>query len=276
MSLSPGGTVLGLFLAMVGCTQLSKPLPIKLVTRVQKHMGTLIEIRVPKSGLLASEEAFQVFADLDQKLSTFKRDSEISLLNRGKSLILSPETKEVLQISEVMKQRSGGFFDIQKGNVGGPRDLGGVGKGFAVDKARKILKRAGVHYGLVAASGDIFCFHACKVAIRDPRLKTQKPLMQGILKSGGWAISTSGRDWRDHIVTPGTHEKPNHWMSVTLISQAMSNAELDAWATALFAMPENRALKVLNSLDHVHYYIVTSEELILKSSHWREQFLEGA
>jgi thiamine biosynthesis lipoprotein len=96
-------------------------------------------------------------------------------------------------------------------------DLGGIGKGFAADKALAVLKSRGVNRALVAASGDI--------AIGDPPpgalgWKVGVPGMDGdsgtnaafvVLKNAG--ISTSGDAEQfleiggtrySHIVNPGT------------------------------------------------------------------------
>ena len=256
----------------LGCAHIPEPEMSRLVGRTQFHMGTSIEVRVPQDKLKVSEKAFQVFADLDKKLSTYKKNSEISRLNKGQSLRLSPETLEVLQLAETIKLRSGGYFDIQKGRgPDGPRDLGGIGKGFAVDKARQALQSVGIKRGLIAASGDIYCFHACEVAIRNPKDRN-KSIALGRLKTGSWAITTSGRDWRDHIKNPDTGKHPRHWMSVTLISRSLSNAELDAWATGLFAMPEDKAFEVLQSLSKLDYFVITSSGKKQTSSRWTDRF----
>lgn len=259
---------------LCACTHKQKIPNLNLVTRTQQHMGTLIEVRVPKSQLSLSEAAFQVFADLDQRLSTYKDTSEISRLNRNEAVHLSSATEDVLELSKAMKKQTRGYFDVRKGKPNGPIDLGGIGKGFAVDTARALLEKAGVEKGLIAASGDIFCFHACELGIRNPFITTQKPLAWGQLKSGGWAITTSGRDWRDHIVTPGSPLKQQHWMSVTLMSKKHSNAELDAWATALFAMPEKMATNYLKHMGDMDHYVIRADKSISKSKTWESRFYQ--
>jgi thiamine biosynthesis lipoprotein len=55
--------------------------------------------------------------------------------------------------------------------VGTAIDLGGIAKGFAVDRAVDVLKSRGVSCGLVNAGGDLFAFgkQAHSVHVRDPR-----------------------------------------------------------------------------------------------------------
>lgn len=77
------------------------------------HMGTLIKVQTPN--VEDSDAVFTIFSDLDQKLSTYKPDSEISRLNRGEQFDVSPQTLEVLERSLQMEHLTGGAFDITVG-----------------------------------------------------------------------------------------------------------------------------------------------------------------
>ena len=69
-------------------------------------------------------------------------------------------------------------------------DLGGIAKGYAVDRAVAVLRTHGVHAGVVNAGGDLRVFGATEetVLVRDPRDPRQsRPLLQ--LREG--AVATS-------------------------------------------------------------------------------------
>lgn len=84
-------------------------------------MGTTYSIKIvtQQPEIPATEDvkawAEQVFQEVNQSMSTYIDDSELSLLNRSKSAdwhSLSPELAEVLALSHHISQKSGGAFDI--------------------------------------------------------------------------------------------------------------------------------------------------------------------
>ena len=94
-------------------------------------------------------------------------------------------------------------------------DLGGYGKGYALDEAAKILRRAGIHDALVNIGGNIMAFgqhgnRPWRVGIQDPR----RPRALATLElHDGEAIGTSGDYQRYfdlagrrycHIINPAT------------------------------------------------------------------------
>ncbi len=89
-----------------------------------KTMGTTFSIKVNTAGistdaahkaLAAAAEAIQ---DVDRKMSTYKKDSELSRFNQQQDtqpFVFSRETFEVLTMSEQVSRESGGAFDITVG-----------------------------------------------------------------------------------------------------------------------------------------------------------------
>jgi thiamine biosynthesis lipoprotein len=144
-----------------------------------------------------------------------------------------PWTFEVLGIALDLHQRSGGVFDIgvapalqalgllprrddeaslpeAVANAGdavallcdgsvrfhdcGVRiDLGGIAKGYAVDRAVEVLRRCGMGEGVVNAGGDLAVFgpHPHAIHIRDPR-QPQRPMCEVGLRAAALA-SSAGR-----------------------------------------------------------------------------------
>jgi thiamine biosynthesis lipoprotein len=70
-------------------------------------------------------------------------------------------------------------------------DLGGIAKGFAVDRALEVLRQRGVQRGLVNAGGDLAAFgsEAEWIHIRNPKDAT-RPLCRVVIRDA--ALATSG------------------------------------------------------------------------------------
>jgi len=84
------------------------------IQRTQIHMGTLISVEVDDQNL--SDNVFALFKDLDNRLSTYKSDSEISALNRDYEINASIATRNILKRSLEMSQISDGAFDVTIGS----------------------------------------------------------------------------------------------------------------------------------------------------------------
>lgn len=125
-------------------------------------------------------------------------------------------------------------------------DVGGIGKGFAAEKAAAMMREVGATGGLVAIAGDFRVFGkradgmAWPVGIRHPR-RDGKVL--ATLDSTDEAISTSGDYERffikagiryHHILDPNTLQPARLCQSVTVVAPDAGWA--DALATGLFVM----------------------------------------
>lgn len=183
------------------------------------------------------EKVFDYFHYIDQKFSTFKDDSEITLINRGKlkESQYSEDMKTVLKLSEQTKQETDGYFDIC---YDGKYDPSGLVKGWAILKAAKILKKANVQNYYIEAGGDIEVAgknvqgKIWQVGIRNPFNTGEIVKVLGITDCG---IATSGTYFRGlHIYDPKTSEKADDIVSLTVIGPNIYEA--DRFATAAFAM----------------------------------------
>lgn len=81
--------------------------------RTQVHMGTMISVKVADEN--ASDAVFNLFRELDESLSTYKADSEISKLNRYGRLPLTSRTKAILERSLEISKLTKGVFDVTIG-----------------------------------------------------------------------------------------------------------------------------------------------------------------
>lgn len=265
--------------------------------RQQVIMGTYISVQLPSKGNQLSEKVFATFRDLDSRLSTFKANSEITRLNRQRRMKVSEAVEEVISLSlEIARETNGAFDPTFESSSGDWKDiqilgqgivslknnvrlnLGGIGKGYAVDKAKVALQ---VSKGVIAASGDIYCFHACSVIVRDPFAPDQF-LVRGQLRKKGLAITTSGGYFRPgHLINSKTKLSTKEITSLTIIAKE-KNAVLDGWATALATMTPSRAVAQLKAKPNWNWLIVSRKKDIYKSSQfstlaaweWGEQIKE--
>jgi FAD:protein FMN transferase len=134
-------------------------------------------------------------------------------------------------------------------------DVGGIGKGYAVDKAVEALERIGVQSGLVRAGGDLRAFgpEEWDIGIADPS-NPEKAVRKFKLRNA--AVSTSGnyqnyfvmRGKRyAHIIDPRNGWPVQHHRSLSV--QAPTCMLSDAWSTALFVNPKLNHSKSIQVLD---------------------------
>lgn len=308
--------ILTLVLLLVGCSESG------IVERTQSIMDTFVKISVvpPNSDQTkvekAIQEAFDRMRRVDTLMSTYKKNSEISELNRqGNITDPSKETSDVIQRAIEFSKISGGAFDItirplvemwneakelkrlpseskiketlslvgydkiafQKGGIyfkreGMKIDLGGIAKGYAVDKAVEALKEEGVAQALVNAGGDMYCLgKEWKVGIQHPRKKNE---LVEILRLKNKAVATSG-DYRryftmegkrfSHIIDPRTgrtvEEVP---MSVTIVASDCTTA--DALSTAVFVLGPNKGMDLIEREDGIEGLIISEGGKVFVSS----------
>ncbi|MFH1045643.1 MAG: FAD:protein FMN transferase, partial [Candidatus Omnitrophota bacterium] len=125
--------------------------------------------------------------------------------------------------------------------------MGGIGAGYAVDRAVAILQDAGIKNALVNAGGDIYALgrrnkdSRWRVAVQNPR---EKNAILTVLELENQAVTTSGDYQRyfeangtrfSHIINPKTgYPCSNIPASVTVLAGDCTTA--DALATALFVL----------------------------------------
>jgi thiamine biosynthesis lipoprotein len=138
--------------------------------------------------------------------------------------------------------------------------LGGVAKGWAIDRAAEAMMATGCPGGLVEVGGDIRCFgrpaHKGKwiVAVQNP-FNSGGGEFFGTLALGDAAVCTSGNYQRfsvidgkhySHIIDPRSGEPVDFAPSVTVV--APTTAIADGWATALSVLgPDGFKLLDANS-----------------------------
>jgi len=154
--------------------------------------------------------------------------------------------------------------------------LGGIAKGYAVDKAMEAVVHAGVKNAIVRAGGDMRvqgtdeAGSAWKIGIRHPR---KKDAMIATLPLSDISISTSGDYERffirdgvlyHHIMDPRTGRSARGCRSVTIL--APDTMTSDALSTAVFVLGPVDGMALVERLGGVEAIIVDSGGVITTSS----------
>ena len=152
--------------------------------RLRVAMGTWVAIETThqqSSALLpAIDAAFAAVLEIERLMHPRRPGSDVATINSGpigQPLELDSRTWDVLVLAQRISERSNGSFDpclpIRPGRISdlalkAPRqitchmpvelDLGGIAKGYAVDRAVAVLRAHGCHAGLVNAGGDVRVF----------------------------------------------------------------------------------------------------------------------
>ncbi|ABB44466.1 ApbE-like lipoprotein [Sulfurimonas denitrificans DSM 1251] len=281
----------------------------KTTSRTQVIMSTFITIKTDKKNEKYIEDGFEIMKSVDMSLSSYNKDAKVFLLNKNLHVSLDAYLYEALSLCKYYYKVSYGYFDITVGSItkdlyrfgedervasaselksakidfnalkfnekeafiedGMKVDLGGMGKGFGVQKVADYLKKMQVDDAIISASGDIRCLSTCKIEVQNPFDEESRLLSFETLKSD-MGISTSGNYNRyilskenNHLIDPKAKKPQMLFASITLIS-SLSSASLDAYATAASVMPTNKAYEFLDTLD-VAYIIVQSDKEIVIS-----------
>lgn len=205
--------------------------------RIIMGMPAVIEIVDSKATEKVFKEIFDYLISVDERFSTYKKDSEITLYNEGKitERDLSDDLKKVLKLSEETKNKTDGFFDIAYNEK---IDPSGLVKGWAIYNASEILRQKGFKNFYVEIAGDIEVAglnnegKKWAIGIRNPFNRGENVKVVYLSDRG---IATSGNYERgEHIYNPREKIKAKEIASLTVIGPNIYEA--DRFATAAFAM----------------------------------------
>lgn len=154
--------------------------------------------------------------------------------------------------------------------------FGGIGKGYAADKAKAMLKEHGVEAGIINASGDMITWgkqpnhEDWKVAITNPLNKSASyallPIYErSIVTSGDYEKFVQFNDIRySHIIDPRTGIPSTGLISVSVLAP---KAELaDALATSVFVMGKEVGLNRINQIPNVECIIIDDKGNVFTSN----------
>jgi thiamine biosynthesis lipoprotein len=210
-------------------------------------MGTTVRVKVSGPGAPHwARRAIREIQRLDRAFSRFDPHSEVSLLNRlaGKAkLQLSPDLASVLKTAEEVRLASNGAFNIRFHNSSlvishSSLDLGGIGKGYAVEAARRLLLKKKVKSAIIDMHSSIAVIgDGWRVGIQGPRVQGlgSRKIIGVVVLNNGDALSTSGQyEQPGHIVDPRSGKPADKCLSVTVVAKDAALA--DALSTAVFVL----------------------------------------
>jgi len=219
----------------------------------------------------------EIIGQFDDDYSRFNKDSFVGRLNETREIEDPPhDLVQMLTKSLEMYKKTDGVFNITAGGVleskgygqGGARfgnptemisisperiallgegriDLGGIGKGFLIDKIANILRGDfEQEYFIVNGGGDIYLTSdrgkEIELVLQHP---TEREKMVGVLLLKNQAFAASSpyvRKWKDKdgveqqhlVVRDNLHKEPNKKPQPCYVV-AGSAMEADAWATTL-------------------------------------------
>lgn len=212
-----------------------------------KVMGTFASLHVDdavSAGVFdaAWEEALALLVDVEARFSTFREGSEISRINRGELHLLdaSPDVIEVMDACTWLEHESGGAFRARRPD--GTLDPAGFVKGWAAERAGRILSAHGLSSWYLNVGGDIQTSgrqasgERWRIGVVDPSDRTIIAAWFDI--PDGFAVATSGTGARGaHLWDGRSGSVIDRPASVTVIGPHLMWA--DALATAAFVMGDD-------------------------------------
>ncbi|MBI3188347.1 MAG: FAD:protein FMN transferase, partial [Gammaproteobacteria bacterium] len=144
-------------------------------------------------------------------------------------------------------------------------DLGGIAKGYAIDKAVNIMKSCGIEHGFVKAGGDSYVLgdrngQPWMLGIKHPRQNNKVVVRLPLMNV---AVSTSGDYERffiengariHHILKPATGKPVTDKWSVTVIGD--SAMMTDALSTTLFVMDVKSGMALIDKIGNVDAIVI--------------------
>ena len=225
---------------------------------VDREVFNLIERSIRISQI--TDGAFDVtYGAIDQKLWNFDQNmTALPSASQAKAMVRLINYKNIIldhQHSTVMLREAGMRIGF-----------GGIGKGYAAEMAKALLKREGVVSGIVNASGDLTTWgtqpngEPWTIGIVNP---DHKHLPFSYLNVTDMAVATSGSYEKyvvidgikySHTINPKTGLPVRGIKSVTIISP---NAEIaDAMATPVTIMGIRAGLEMIDQIHHLGCIII--------------------
>lgn len=219
---------------------------------------------------------FDYFSDVDTVFSTYKKDSEISRINRLEleEKNYSNDMKTIFALAEKTKKETNGYFDMVQSN--GLKDPSGIVKGWAILQASVTLQEKGFKNFYIDAGGDVQVSGKNKngeqwrIGIRNPFNRKQIVKVVGLESKG---IATSGTAVRgQHIYNPHQLGEPLiEIVSLSVIGPDI--CEADRFATAAFAM-QREGIIFIEKLPGFEGYMIDNKGIATYTSGFERYTIE--
>lgn len=239
---------------------------------VDEEVFALIERSLRLSAL--TQGAFDItYGSIDKRLWNF--DTTLTAL---------PDPKIARQLVRLINYRNV-VLDAEQRTVflkekGMRIGFGGIGKGYAAEQAKRVLRSRGVESGIVNAAGDLTTWGTqpngkpWTIGIADPDQAKHQAF--SYLAISDMAVATSGSYEKyalingkryAHTIDPKTGYPVSGIKSVTIIAP---NAELaDALATPVLVMGVRIGLDLINQMRHIACIIIDDNDALYTSTNIR-------
>ena len=215
------------------------------VRRCRPMLGTFVEISATEATSQTIDQAFSAMARIHRLMSFHSADSDLARMRTaawGQPVSVAPETIAVLRLCQKLWHASGGLFEVAVGasliadgylpncssfpasTLDGTTgdlelrsdgsvichrpmviDLGGIAKGYAVDRACDVLLAVGAKDVLINAGGDLRSAAGppVEIVVRDQRGRTVDRVL---VNNGALASSDNSRSrrrrWTGRLQSP--------------------------------------------------------------------------
>lgn len=230
-------------------------------TRMLMGMPVTVAVGDASATQATIDTIFAYFTYVDEKFSTYKAGSEISLINQHTLAVAdaSADMRTIFALAEATKQATDGYFDIERDGV---YDPSGIVKGWAIDNAAASLRQKGFANFYVEAGGDIQAVgknslgDKWQVGIRNPFNLHE---IVKVLAVSDCGVATSGTYIRgQHIYNPKSQTAAiTEIVSLTVIGPNIYDA--DRFATAAFAMGRAGIL-LIEQLEGFEGYLIDQDK----------------
>lgn len=237
---------------------------------VEHCMGTAFTIDIRDSGDwdLAVREVVSWLHHVDATFSTYLADSDVSRLGRDELRLADadPDVALVLSLCADAQAATGGYFTaLWQGRA----DPTGLVKGWAVERASRLLRERGAGNHAVNGGGDVQLAGEAapgrpwRVGIADPHDKSR---VLALVVGRDLAVATSGTAERGaHVTDPFSGRPATALASATVVGPSLACA--DAYATAAFVMGEP-AVQWCDSVPGYETLLVRHDGSVATSRGW--------
>jgi thiamine biosynthesis lipoprotein len=199
------------------------------------------------------------------------------LVHRWDFLSATPTVLSRVAVDSLLPLTALGRIRVEPGRVslalpGMRLDLGGIAKGYAVERALAVLRKGGSRRAIVDIGGNLGVMWegtsgldstAATIWIRHPRIDDA---FFGQFPVGTGGVSTSGDYQRcfiidgrryHHILDPSTGYPASGVVSVTIVAPDAETA--DVWSTLVFVLGRTRGMELIRSTPGIDGLIVYEE-----------------
>ena len=236
-------------------------------------------VKVDAEVLELIERSFKISSLTDGAFDITYGSIDKSLWNFDLQMTSLPNKETALQTVKLINYQNV-LIDKNKSTVmlkhkGMRLGFGGIGKGYAADRAKAVLQGLGINSGIVNAAGDLITWgtqangKAWTIGIADPD-QSDRPFSS--LNISNMAIATSGNYEKyviidgkrySHTIDPKTGFPVSGIKSVSIICPSAELA--DALATPVIVMGVKVGLNLINQLNQVACVIIDDFDKIYTS-----------